>query len=76
LNKVNIEASLNQLEVARILGTTPYCETGVIPFQLLGSAVENNGEKIPYFLAALSSANQTVPIDIAGILGIKASCPS
>ncbi|KYK55602.1 hypothetical protein DCS_07565 [Drechmeria coniospora] len=76
INKVAVAAAMDQVKIVQILAKKPYCETGIIPFQLLGSDVQNNGKQIPYFLAALSSANQTVPIDIAGILGIEASCPT
>lgn len=70
LNRVNISASLNQTGVLSALNLKPACETGVVPFKLLGLDVQNNGQQIPYFLAALSSANQTVDINIAEILGL------
>ncbi|POR39423.1 Uncharacterized protein TPAR_00391 [Tolypocladium paradoxum] len=67
-NKVDISAELDQLTILAIIAKKPYCETGIVPFKLLGVDVENQGQKIPYFLAALGSANQTVNIDIGSIL--------
>jgi len=70
LNRVNITAALNQTGVLSALNLKPACETGVVPFKLLGVDVVNHGKQIPYFLAALGSANQTVDINIAEILGL------
>ncbi|KND89525.1 hypothetical protein TOPH_05869 [Tolypocladium ophioglossoides CBS 100239] len=67
-NTVDISAELDQLTILNIIAKRPYCENGIVPFKLLGVDVENRGQKIPYFLAALGSANQTVNIDIGSIL--------
>ncbi|PNY25974.1 Uncharacterized protein TCAP_04089, partial [Tolypocladium capitatum] len=67
-NMVNVSASLDQLAILGIIAKRPYCQNGIIPFKLLGVDVENRGQKIPYFLAALASANQTVNVDIGSIL--------
>lgn len=79
INRVNVEAELDQLKVLSIVGKKPYCDSGVVPFKLLGRDVENNGQKLDYFTKALASANQTVEIDIGSIIkkkisGFKVSC--
>jgi hypothetical protein len=67
-NVVNISASMNQIAIVSLVRSPEYCKDGVIPFKLLGDNVTNHGENISYFAAALASANQTVPIDIAEII--------
>ncbi|PFH59792.1 hypothetical protein XA68_11871 [Ophiocordyceps unilateralis] len=79
INKVDIEAELDQLKVLSIIRKRPYCETGIVPFKLLSTDVVNHGEKLEYFVAALGSANQTVDMDIGRVLskavdGFKLSC--
>ncbi|KAM4059707.1 hypothetical protein HRG_002666 [Hirsutella rhossiliensis] len=81
INKVDIEAELDQVKVLSIVSKKPYCDNGVVPFQLLGTDVENGGQKLDYFTATLASANQTVDIDIGSILkktikGFQVSCSS
>ncbi|KAI5466401.1 hypothetical protein BGZ63DRAFT_347553 [Mariannaea sp. PMI_226] len=67
-NHVNITANMNQATVLSAAAQQPYCKTGTVPFKLLGQDVENDGDSLPYFEAALSSVNQTVEIDIGSIL--------
>ncbi|RDA84453.1 hypothetical protein CP532_2143 [Ophiocordyceps camponoti-leonardi (nom. inval.)] len=79
INKVNVEAELDQLKVLQIIGKKPYCDNGIVPFELLATDVVRNGEKLDYFATALASRNQTVNIDIGSILrktipGFSLSC--
>ncbi|KAM5356003.1 hypothetical protein ACJ41O_002649 [Fusarium nematophilum] len=67
-NIVNITATMDQAKILGAARQRPYCETGVVPFKLLGKSVINHGENLTYFAAALASANQTVEIDIGAIL--------
>lgn len=55
--------------VLEALGQKPYCEeNGVLPFEIRGKTVVNNGQPLPYFADALASANQTVHIAIGQAL--------
>jgi competence protein ComGC len=67
-NVVNISANMNQIATLRILRNSDECESGILPFKLLGDNVTNHGENISYFAAALASVNQTVPIDIGSMI--------
>ncbi|PHH68545.1 hypothetical protein CDD80_7438 [Ophiocordyceps camponoti-rufipedis] len=67
-NEVDVEANLDQIKILRIMSKRPYCETGIVPFDVLGTRVVNNGEELDYFAKALGSANQTINIDIGNIL--------
>ncbi|KAK2595466.1 hypothetical protein QQS21_006806 [Conoideocrella luteorostrata] len=69
LNTVNITSRINQTGVLEIVKKPSFCKTGIIPFQLHGTRVENNGQEIPWLEAALSSANQTVDINVGELLG-------
>lgn len=79
-NIVNITATMNQGDVLSVLATKPYCETGIIPFKLLGENVTNQNQNLSYYAAALASVNQTVEIDIGSIikkdLGASVKCRS
>ncbi|RDA95980.1 hypothetical protein CP533_5874 [Ophiocordyceps camponoti-saundersi (nom. inval.)] len=80
-NKVDVEAELDQLQVLEIIGTRPYCETGIVPFELLATNVTHDGQRLDYFANALASRNQSVDIDIGSILrktipSYKLSCSS
>lgn len=59
---------MSQFDVLRLVQSDKYCESGVIPFKLLGTDVTNKGQELPYFAAGLGSANQTVDIDIGSII--------
>lgn len=67
-NTVNITATMDQASVVVAAGQKPYCNTGIVPFKLLGESVKNNGQNLSYFAAALASTNQTVNIDIGAII--------
>lgn len=67
-NLVNISAHMEQTRILSLLATRPYCEDGIIPFQMLGENVTNHGQNLSYFAAALGSNYQTVNIDIGAIV--------
>lgn len=67
-NLVDISAEMDQFAILSLVRSEEYCETGIIPFKLLGTNVTNNGQDLPYFAAGLGSANQTVEIDIGTII--------
>lgn len=69
LNNFTMHANISQNAVLAALAQKPYCETGgILPFELTGLDVINHGQHLSYYSTALSSANQTVDIDIAGSL--------
>jgi hypothetical protein len=74
-NNVNITANMDQVQILNLIRQKPYCQTGKVPFKLLGQNVTNLGQNLSYFAAALSSVNQTVEIDIGTIIknDLKAS---
>lgn len=67
-NRVNVTAHMEQARIITLLRSDKYCESGVMPFKLQGENVTNHGEDLAYFAAGLSSANQTVEIDIKTIV--------
>lgn len=77
-NHVDVRAKMDQAAILTLIQSPAYCETGIIPFKLLGKEVVNHDQELSYFAAGLASGNQTVPIDIGGIiessLGIKIGC--
>lgn len=67
-NIVNITANMDQVKIIELVRQKPYCQTGRLPFKLLGENVTSHGQNLSYFAAALASTNQTVEIDIATII--------
>ncbi|KAK3298821.1 uncharacterized protein B0H64DRAFT_83148 [Chaetomium fimeti] len=79
LNEYPMRATIKNDAVIEVLGQKPYCEEGgVLPFQIRGKTVVNNGQALPYFADALASANQTIDIPIGAAvnksLGIVIPC--
>ncbi|KAK2592840.1 hypothetical protein QQS21_009443 [Conoideocrella luteorostrata] len=66
-NVVPVSAILDQTIVIGAATKKPYCENKKIPVQLLGTSVKDGGETIPWLVAALSSANQTVELGLEDI---------
>ncbi|KAK5655388.1 hypothetical protein OQA88_5658 [Cercophora sp. LCS_1] len=78
-NEFPMRAKVDNGQVLEGLGKEPYCkEGGVLPFQLSGKTVLNNGQSLTYFADALASHNQTIDIDIgtpvAKVLGGSIPC--
>ncbi|PHH61288.1 hypothetical protein CDD81_518 [Ophiocordyceps australis] len=63
-----VEAELDQTKILGIVSKRPYCENGIVPINLMGTNVVNNGQRLEYFIAALSTTNITVDMDIGAIL--------
>lgn len=68
-NEVAVKGLLDQIQIISLAGAhKPYCETGVVPFSLIGTNVTNHGQQIPYFEYALAHANQTVQLNVSDTL--------
>jgi hypothetical protein len=73
VNTVTVTSRLNQSEVLNTVSGPAFCETGDVPFNLEGTAVINDGNEILWLQSALSSANQTVNVNVGAILGTSGS---
>ncbi|KAI0473074.1 hypothetical protein GGR56DRAFT_597701 [Xylariaceae sp. FL0804] len=66
-NAFALEADIETLAVLKALKQPPYCgsgdQAGVLPLQLSGSNVTNDGQELAYFAKALGAHNMTVSID-------------
>lgn len=82
INNVSIRANISQTPVLLALGQEPYCKNGVLPFDLMGESVINNGQPLPYFADALALHAQSTEIDVGDPLtkalgGVNvAKCPA
>jgi hypothetical protein len=79
MNEYEMRASIQNAPVLGALGQKPYCEEGgILPFEIEGDTVVNNGQSLPYFRDALASARQTVQIPIGQAvtdnLGLTVPC--
>lgn len=75
LNTVEVLGNLDQFEILQLVQSPAFCETGIVPFKLLGDTVENNGVPLTYFAEALGAGNQTVNIDIGAIIASSFNIP-
>lgn len=65
LNNYTMHANISQDAVLNALQMKPYCEQGgLLPFELTGKDVVNNGQHLLYYAHALGAANQSVSIPI------------
>lgn len=81
INNVSLRANISQAPVLTALSTPPYCSTGILPFDLMGESVVNNGQQIPYFAGALALHAQSTSINVGAALeqtlgSQVAKCPS
>ncbi|KAK7731035.1 hypothetical protein SLS53_008906 [Cytospora paraplurivora] len=77
LNNYSMRANITQSPVLDAIQQKPYCESGVLPFQLQGLNVTNHGQYLPYYAVALGSTNQSVDIDVGAALsalGVTVQC--
>jgi len=78
-NNFSIRANISQSPVIGAVTQQPYCQTGILPLDFLGSSVVNNGQELPYFEAGfrLNRETVTVPVgeDLHVGLGFNLSCP-
>ncbi|GAO14413.1 hypothetical protein UVI_02055360 [Ustilaginoidea virens] len=63
-NVIPVSAILDQTVVIVAATKKPYCENHKLPVQLLGTQVKQGSETIPWLLSALSSANQTLNLNL------------
>ncbi|KAJ9137880.1 DUF3712 domain protein [Pleurostoma richardsiae] len=63
-NNYSMHANISQMPVLTAIQEKPYCSDGILPFELRGKTVVNNGQPLSYYADALGSTNQSVPIDI------------
>lgn len=76
-NTFSLAGNISQAPVLQTIQERPYCETGVIPFQLQGEDVTNHGQYLAYYANSLGSTNQTVEIDVMSALnalGLTINC--
>jgi len=79
-NEFPMRATIDNGPILEALGKKPYCDEtkGVLPFQLSGKTVVNDGKSLSYFADALASHNQTIDIDVgtpvAKLLGHPVEC--
>lgn len=61
-----MRCSIDQLSVLNVVSMKPYCDVtkGVVPFELVGTNVTNNGQHLKYFADALAAGTQKVDIDL------------
>lgn len=77
LNNLSMRANISQAPVLEAIQQPPYCETGVLPFQLQGLNVTNHGQYLSYYSLALGSINQSISIDVGtdlSALGVDVKC--
>lgn len=69
VTSIPMRATIENNPVIEALGKKPYCENGgILPFQIRGKEVTNNGQSLEYFAKALASNTQTIEIDIGGTI--------
>ncbi|KAF7536517.1 hypothetical protein G7054_g4458 [Neopestalotiopsis clavispora] len=78
-NEFPIQGDISQLVIVNALMQRPYCENGgVLPFEITGDSVVNNGQSIPWLANALSAFNVSLNIEIGAAVkaaGITLACP-
>ncbi|KAL5615353.1 hypothetical protein BROUX41_005401 [Berkeleyomyces rouxiae] len=78
-NNYSIRADIDQTPVTTAILQEPYCETGMMPFSLVGRTVTNTGENITYFRDALAAGSVAIEVDIGTALtnlGLNVTCSS
>ncbi|KAK4211072.1 hypothetical protein QBC37DRAFT_255682, partial [Rhypophila decipiens] len=63
-NVFPMRSKIDNSAILDIMQKKPYCETGIVPFVLVGTKVVNDGKPLSYFAEALGAGEQTVPIDL------------
>jgi len=69
-NIVPIRANISQVSVIAAVQSPAYCETGIIPFELVGSSVNYNGSNLTYYGDSLKQNTQHVSLDIGAALNV------
>lgn len=76
-NTFSMRGNVSQTPVLQVIQERPYCEDGVLPFQLQGLDVVNHGQFLSYYAESLGSTNQSVSIDVGAdleALGLTITC--
>lgn len=77
INNRTMYADIEQRPVLEAVTTEPHCTDGVVPFELEGKDVVNNGDRLAYFADALSSLSTSVDIglkDAFARAGLEVGC--
>lgn len=72
-----MHANISQTPILQVIQQRPFCEHGVLPMQLQGDNVVNNGQYLSYYKDSLASTNQSVEIDVGADLeelGLTITC--
>lgn len=76
-NHLTMRANISNSPVLDAIQKAPYCETGILPFQLQGLNVTNHGQYLSYYAESMAATNQSVSIDVGADLtelGLNISC--
>ncbi|KAF3769339.1 hypothetical protein M406DRAFT_321256 [Cryphonectria parasitica EP155] len=76
-NTFSMRGNISQSPVLTDIQTRPYCEDGILPFQLQGLNVSNHGQYLSYYAESLGSTNESVSIDVGAdleALGLTITC--
>lgn len=77
INNFTMHANISQTPILQVIQQRPFCEDGVLPMQLRGENVVNNGQLLTYYRDSLASTNQSVDIDVGADLtdlGLTIAC--
>lgn len=77
INNFSMHANISQTPILQVIQERPFCEDGVLPMQLRGANVVNNGQFLSYYNDSLASTNQSVSIDVGAdltALGLTINC--
>lgn len=77
INNFTMHANISQTPILQVIQQRPFCEDGVLPMQLRGENVINNGQLLTYYRDSLASTNQSVSIDVGSdlsALGLTITC--
>ena len=77
INNFTMHANISQTPILQVIQQRPFCEDGVLPMQLRGENVINNGQVLTYYRDSLGSTNQSVDIDVGddlAELGLTITC--
>lgn len=68
INNVSVRATISQEPVLAAVQKKPYCDDGVLPFDLMGESVINHGQSLAYFAEALALHAQSTEIGVGAAL--------
>ncbi|KAH8771660.1 hypothetical protein F5883DRAFT_520234 [Diaporthe sp. PMI_573] len=77
INNFTMHANISQTPILQVIQQRPFCEDGVLPMQLRGENVVNNGQYLSYYKDSLASTNQSVDINVGADLeelGLTITC--